>query len=170
MRLKLLSLMVIFAFLFALPVVAQDEPSRMGFGGVGYFAPSSPDIKYFAGMAIPLTEDGKAKSVTNFDFSIVKNGGQFSIAGQQLQYSIRTGIEYDLFSVKDWTLFGLGAPGVVTNGNNVSAMFEYGGGVHKWLNKKVGIAAIFTAETMEDFNTGGIMTNFAPRLAFTFKF
>jgi hypothetical protein len=148
---------------------AQDIP-RFAFGGIGYFGPATPNVKAYIGMAIPITSDHKAKSWTDADFSIVKSGGQLAIAGQRLQYEIKTGIEYDIFSRGSWTLMGLGAPGVRTDGNITSAMFSYGGGLHKWVHKdRLGLMLLFTAETGGN-QAGKIETNFAPRIGVTFKF
>jgi hypothetical protein len=156
----------------ASPVFAQDQPAtRYVFGGAGYFAPAIPAFQGFIGAAIPIGLDGKMFSYTDADFSIVKTGGQFTIAGQHLSYSIKTGVGYVFFAKKGWSAFGLGAPGVQTDGNFTSATIAYGLGIHKYLYKDVlGLVIPFTAETHKDFDSGQVITNFAPRIGLTVKF
>jgi hypothetical protein len=159
-------LLILGLMCLSVPAMAQD---RIGFGGVGYFAPASPVFQGFAGMAIPIGD--KAYSWTDMDFSIVKDGGQLTIAGQRLAYSIKSGIAYKLFAVKDWSVLGLGAPGLQTDGDRISAKLEYGLAIHKWIIKdKLGVMMPFTAETHQNLNTEKMETNFVPRLGLTFRF
>jgi|WetSurMetagenome_2_1015567.scaffolds.fasta_scaffold159704_4 hypothetical protein len=163
--------LLLIASLFFLSGIGAQAQDRIAFGGVGYFAPAAPDFQGFLGMAVPIGADGKAFSWTDMDFSIVKTGGQFTVAGQHLAYSIKTGVAYRLYGANGWALLGLGAPGLQTDGDSVSAKVEYGIALHKWVKQdKIGLLFPFTAETHKDLNDGSTATNFAPRFALTFRF
>ena len=139
--------------------------AKFAFAGAGYFSQSSPQIQAFAGMAIPITSDNKTISYTDFDISLVKSSlAQVTVAGKGLKYAIRTGLGYRIYQKGTWALYGLGAPGVASDGNKTSSSFEYGGLIGKSFNANVGMILGLTAE-----NNGGV-TDFAPRFGLVFKF
>ena len=162
-------LLLISIMLLLVSVASAEDGARTAFGGVGYFAPSAPDIRAFAGVAIPINEAKTIRSVTDLDI-YPRSDGNVSIAGKRLQFEVKSGIAYDVFSLNGFKLFGLGAPGMVTDGDSLGLKFEYGGGVHKMVTPRWGLMTVFTAETYKDFEVDEYKTNFAPRFGVTFAF
>jgi hypothetical protein len=165
-RICFVILMILVAVSFARSQTNNETTNYTVFGGVGVFAPAKPAVQGFVGFAVPVSENGRIW--TDCDFSVVKSGGQFTVAGQHLQYVLRTGYAYNKIVYKDWTLISLGAVGPQTDGQFISTAFEYGLGLHKKLRPKLGLMVLFTAETIKDLSTNQYGTNFAPRIALTF--
>ena len=167
-KIYMLLIVAAFAVLFCDCSQAQAQTvteAKFAFAGAGFFSQSSPQIQAFAGMAIPITSDNKTISYTDFDISLVKTGTpQITVAGKGLKYAIRTGLGYRIYQYGTWALYGLGAPGVSSDGNKTSSSFEFGGLIGKSFNANVGMILGLTAE-----NNGGV-TDFAPRMGIVFKF
>ncbi|MCK9570735.1 hypothetical protein M0R72_17430 [Candidatus Pacearchaeota archaeon] len=180
---SILWLMVVCAFFVNVLQGRSQGIERIAFGGAGYFAPVKPNIQAFAGMAIPLTQDLKTLSYTDFDISFVKDADilvalpalegktipdmeipAISIAGKKIRYSIRTGIARQIISMGKFSLYGLGAPGIATDGENAHYSLEYGGLLHYAVSGRIGIMGALTAEHGPDGE------NLAPRLGLSFRF
>jgi hypothetical protein len=168
---KLLLLVSVLLLLFcALPASvysqtpAQDEPNRFGAAGLGYFSQAVPQFQGWAAMALPLTADGKTLSYTDIDLSVVSSGGQLSVAGHQLRYTMRTGVAYRVYLKGSFALYGLAAPGFAATGDQFVSAFEYGGFIAKKFSKNLGCILGLTNERY------GSVSDLAPRLGLAFKF
>ena len=165
---SILWLSILVLLIMSIPAFAQTPVTatnyHFGAIGLGYFAPSTPQFQGWGALGIPITQDGKAFSYTDFDLGIVKQGGQILVAGIQLQYSMRTGVAYRVYTNGTWSLFGLAAPGFVATGTTFASAFEYGGFIHKTVHKNLGVLFGLTDE-----HYGG-QSNLAPRLGVTLKF
>jgi len=165
MKVLLRVLIVCIVLLLTLPAIAQQQ-ERFGAAGIGYFSLSRPNIQGWAALGIPITSDKKVLSYTDCDIAVVGTAPQFTIAGLKLQYTIRTGLAYNMLKITTtWSLWGLAAPGLSANGDKVFSNFEYGGFIHKDVGKGWGLLIAFTAE-----KAGVIATDFAPRMGVTRKF
>lgn len=161
-------ILFLLAFLvLSLPLWAQVQPqSRFAAGGLGYFSQAQPQFQGWAAFGLPLTPDGKTLSYTDSDWYVVKTGGQVSVAGFQLRYSLRTGLAYRLLQTKDgaWSLYGFAAPGFVADGQSFMSAFQYGGFLHRTIKNGWGILVGLTNEHY------GSTSDLAPRIGFTKKF
>lgn len=145
---------------------AAPAPNRFGAGGLGYFSQAVPQFQGWAALGLPLTSDGKALSYTDYDVSVVSSGGQLSLAGYQLRFSVKTGVAYRIFQTKDgiWSLYGLAAPGFMATGNDFTSAFEYGGFVSAMTKSGWGAVIGLTNEHY------GTVSDLAPRLGVIKKF
>jgi len=147
--------------------MAQAQ-ERFAFSGAGYY--DGAQAKGMAGLAIQI-KDSKAYSLSEVTFGMVPKGtGNISIAGKDLQADFSTGIAYEVFNYKGYRLFGLGEPGLQQTGSMSSAMLKAGGGIHKMLNKNIGLAVFGTWKYAEDPVTRNAQWKVNPSVALIFKF
>ena len=151
--------------------VAAATGDRFAAAGLGYFSQAVPQFQGWAAMALPLTSDGKALSYTDIDIAVVPSNGQTSpaqlrIAGQELRFSLRTGVAYRLYQPSNgaWALFGLAAPGFAATGTAFASAFEYGGFITKSISPKI---RALVGVTNEHYGT---VSDLAPRVGLTVKF
>lgn len=165
-RFRRFIIMIGVGLILTAPAMAQ-ELERFGAFGLGYFSQASPQFQGWAAMGLPLTADAKAISYTDYKISVVPDTDeayQLMVAGKRVRYAMTTGLGYRILAYGSWSLYGLAAPGFVSDGNTFKSAFEYGGFVHKSIGKGWGAMLAFTAES------AGGTTDFAPRIGITRKF
>jgi len=137
--------------------VAQDQTTRFGAAGLGYYSTATPNIQGFAALGIPISDT--IISYTAYEVYPVKEGGNVQFVGHRLQYDIGTGAAYKIKQVTpSWSLWGLGKAGLSTSGESTRAMFEYGAFVDKGVGKGWGVLLIMSAKY--DADNGNV---FSPR-------
>jgi hypothetical protein len=162
---RLILIFALISVFLALPVFAQTPaPKSFVAAGMGYFSMGHPNIQGWGAAGIPIPNTERLISYTDFDVAVVKEGGQLSVAGHQIQYTMRTGVAYRIASSSGWSLFGLAAPGFAATGTSFVGAFQYGGFVHKSIGRGWGA---MVALTNERYNN---QSDFAPRLGITKQF
>jgi len=156
-------LLFVLLFFLAVPAQAQNFEGKYGAFGMAYDPGSTPNLKGWAALAIPISE--RALSYSDVDFAPVTKGANYEFAGVKLQATFRTGFAYRMYEItKGCNLYALGDAGIAASSENVVGSFAGGGFVDIAIGKGWGALVILQAE-----KNAVIGMTFTPRVGFRKK-
>jgi hypothetical protein len=163
--------LALLSIFLALPVFSQ-EPEKPTFGAVGISIDQTAEKSLAGWGALGIPVSDRVVSFTDFDVSVIRGTTwQQALKNEGVQYTIRTGFAFKLFSpLKGVSIWGLGDAGVAAGGPEgytgqtvVSGSYAGGGFVHVG-NERVGGLLILQVD--QNAATG---RSFIPRIGVRVK-
>lgn len=137
---------VLAVVLFFCPLLGAQEQTKFAAAGLSFNQAANPNIQGWFALAIPLSSS--VLSYTVHDVAAIPQGpGLQGFLKSKLESSTKTGLMlhvYDPF--KGFSLWGLGAGGIATDGSTVGGSFAGGGMLDFAISKDWGAVLILQVD------------------------